>query len=322
MKRRYVVLVIAWFVSFFLASPSVGLVTGAEEDASDGEKYALLIGSYDLMYQDRFKDNYGYTLQSGGDYTQPCQHCYGQTPYFKDIPFVMKDMLIEDFGWPEDHILLLYQEEAKKANIMAGLDWLLSNDKEGNTFLVDWEMHGSFVDQVYVQRDAWFGAIWRDEPGVDEMAMAYDSDPYGTHNFVYDDELRYLFGGDELEATWIWIFGNCYSEGLGDDFQGKNKVILCADGEQEMTITADPETHMHLFEYYVMKALQGETGVNIPYCDLDMDPDADQNGAVSMEEAFHWTVAALEHTDATIIAWGLGFAHPVMFDGVTGEVHL
>jgi hypothetical protein len=322
MNRKSIVLVATGFLVCFLVAPSVSIVAVAQKNAVQGEKYALLIGSYELMYQDRFKDNYGKTVSSGGAYTQPCQKCYGQTPYFKDIPFAMKDMLIGEFGWPEDHILLLYQEEATKANIMAGFDWLLSNDEAGNTLLVDWEMHGSFVDQVSVQRDAWFGAIWGDETGVDEMAMAYDSDPYGTHNFVYDDELRYLFGGDDLKGTWIWIFGNCYSAGLGDDFQGKNKVILCADGEHEMTITADPETHMHLFEYYVMKALHGETGANIPYCDLDMNPDSDGNGAVSIEEAFHWTLAALANTDQTIIALGMGPSNPVMFDGVTGETYL
>ena len=310
------------FLVLLLMSTSVCLLYG--EPADDGSnKYALLIGGYELQYQDRFEENYGIKVSTGGEYTKGYQVCYGQTPYFKDIPYAMKDMLINYFGWKEENILLLYEEEATKQNIIDGLLWLLEHDEEGNILLVDWEMHGSFVDQPTVQRNAWFdSAIWGDEEGVDEMAMAYDSDPYGGTNFVYDDELRYLFGGDDLKGTWVWLFGCCYSEGLGDDFQGKNKVILCSDGEHEMTITADPETGMHLFEYYVMKALQGETGENIPYCDLNVNPDFNEDGKVSVEEAFNWTLLASDQTEQTIIAWGDGPANPVMFDGVEGETYL
>lgn len=309
-----------------LTTSGAGIIVGAAADTetiSNENKYALLIGSYGLGYLDEWEDKaHGIEAVTGGEYTKPTVAGYGEQPYFADVPFTTRDLLVNEYGWLEENIRILFEEEATKVNVMAGLEWLLEHDEEGNMLLVEWEMHGSFCVQSDVQLNAWFGADPKDELGMDEMAMTYDADPYTMENWVFDDELRYLFGGDDLQGTWVWLFGNCYSEGIGDDFQGENKIILCACSEHEATITSDPETGMHLFEYYILSALQGETGESLWYCNLDMDPDANADGIVSVEEAFYWTQLALEHTEYEIFGYPSAVTHPVIFDGVEGETCL
>ena len=323
--RKGVATAVAGMMAALLIVSGAGLMVGAadSEAISNENKYALLIGSYGLGYLEEWENKgHGIVNVTGGEYTKPMVAGYGEQPYFEDVPFATRDLLVNEYGWLDENIMILFEEEATKQNIMAGLNWLLGLDAPGNMLLVEWEMHGSFCVQEDVQANAWFGADPDDELGMDEMAMTYNADPYTMENWVFDDELRYLFGGDDLEGTWVWLFGNCYSEGIGDDFKGENKIILCACSEHEATITSDPETGMHLFEYYVLSALAGETGENIWYCDMIMDPDANGDGAISLEEAFVWTQAAQENTAFEIFGYAKAVTHPVMFDGVDTETYL
>lgn len=128
----------------------------------------------------------------------------------------MKSELIE-FGYPSDNIKLLLNRRATAQAITDAIDWLISNEKDGDEVVFFYSGHG------YRALDGeWDDDIEKD--GYDEMIVSHDF--YG----LPDGWFRQKFAAVE-STKFALMFGSCHSGGMfddDDDLQGTGRVIASA----------------------------------------------------------------------------------------------
>ncbi len=120
----------------------LALIVGAAQRPASAEKWALMVG-VNKYASPRIPELRGCT---------------------NDI-LLMKGLLTRSFGFKEDHIRVLFDQDATKTRILAEIDnWLVKNAKPGDVALLEFSGHGSQIPDDN-----------RDEPdGLDQSLCPYD----------------------------------------------------------------------------------------------------------------------------------------------------
>jgi hypothetical protein len=105
-------------------------------------------------------------------------------------------LLIDQYGFAKNGVMVLTDAQATKANIMAGIKKLLAGAKSGDVLVFQNSSHGTYV----ADEDA-------DEERFDEALCPYDC----ADNLIVDDELRGLFAGLGKGVSLTVIADNCHS---------------------------------------------------------------------------------------------------------------
>ena len=105
-------------------------------------------------------------------------------------------LLIEHFDFPESGVKVVLDSEATKANMVAGIEELISGAQAGDVLVFTNSSHGSYV----AERGG-------DEPRYDEILCPYDV----AENVLRDDELRRLFAGLPEGVALTVISDSCFS---------------------------------------------------------------------------------------------------------------
>ena len=110
----------------------------------------------------------------------------------------MKDVLQRYYGFGETDVRLLLNEDATRAGILAGLDWLVEGAQSDDVLVFAYSGHGSQVDD-----DS--GDEWECR---DEILIPYDHD---WNNALRDDDLKRKFDPVPLQANLTFISDSCHS---------------------------------------------------------------------------------------------------------------
>lgn len=105
-------------------------------------------------------------------------------------------LLIDQYGFAKNSVMVLTDAQATKANIMAGIKKLLAGAKSGDVLVFQNSSHGTYV----ADEDG-------DEERFDEAICPYDC----ADNLIVDDELRELFGGIGKGVSLTVIADSCHS---------------------------------------------------------------------------------------------------------------
>jgi hypothetical protein len=210
--------------------------------------------------------------------------------------------------WGQDHVKLLTNSQATKANIRAAiLDWLAPLENSGDVIL--------FYFSGEEQSD-----------GSYETICPYDILTSSWANNIYDYELNTWLGNLQ-SGKQVIILDCCYaggfiSRGKGVKFDssatgvpGKFAKQLSKGGRVVLTSSTgtesswDTEELRHgVFTYYLLKAFSWLEVV-----------DSDSNGQISAEELFEY---AEPRTVAYTSAFDSTTQHPQMSDGYSGDLNL
>ena len=105
-------------------------------------------------------------------------------------------LLTEHFDFPESDVKIMLDSEATKANMVAGIEELISGAQSGDVLVFTNSSHGSYV----AERGG-------DEPRYDEILCPHDV----AQNVLRDDELRKLFAGLPEGVALTVISDSCFS---------------------------------------------------------------------------------------------------------------
>jgi hypothetical protein len=106
------------------------------------------------------------------------------------------EILVSHYDFARDDVKLIFDEEATKENIMAGLDDLLAGATAGDVLVFTNSSHGTYVADTS-----------GDEPMYDEALCPYDC----ADNLIVDDELRVLFEDLPRGVHLTVISDSCFS---------------------------------------------------------------------------------------------------------------
>jgi len=301
-----VTLLLGSYLTAVSASPPTG-------EGSPENKYALLCASTTFLYLLDYPESARHT----------CIKCYGPLPYADQEVYEVRDILVDDYGWLEDHFTILINEDNTKARVMQEIESLKQYDSPDSLFLIVLCGHGWVVEDEDGDEAAYpnIGNRQGNDP-FDECWQPYDGIPGGQGDaanmvdFIIDDEFKLLFDSLEFQGKLVVQFFSCCGSGLIEDIAGPNRLALgCGDGDKL-------EMHWWMVHGYNWLALSGCTGVEFPEIDLDMNPDSNGDGKISVEESYYWAVAANEATDPNVVGWGGGPVGLYMVDGIEGETFL
>ena len=108
--------------------------------------------------------------------------------------------LIQSENWDQDHIKLLWKQNATRENIFSALSWLQSSSDENDIVLFSVDCHGVYMDGTF--------GIWPQDGGANGM--------------ITIEELKYQF--DKINAQGhCLIFDCCFSGNFADPT--KNNLI-------------------------------------------------------------------------------------------------
>jgi len=185
--------------------------------------------------------------------------------------------------WGEDHIKLLVDSEAAKANIHDAIyNWLDPREDEDDVVLFFFSGHGS---RGYL--------------------CPYDSLTDSYANNIRGEELDSWL--DTLDSNKVVVvLGTCYAGGFISDLWGSGRVILASSDANESSWENMALGH-GVFSYYLLEAFD-----NLELVDTNGDYE------ISAEEIFYYVepkVVAFEE------AWGED-QHPELGDGYVGQLGL
>jgi hypothetical protein len=106
------------------------------------------------------------------------------------------ELLTGHYGFPQADVKLLLDNQATKANVMAGLNALLAGAKSGDVLVFTNSSHGTYVTDTS-----------GDEAMYDEAMCPYDC----AESLIVDDELRELFSGLGKGVRLTVISDSCHS---------------------------------------------------------------------------------------------------------------
>jgi hypothetical protein len=261
--------------------------------------------------------------------------CYDRT-------IELHDMLVQQFGFLEDHITMLINESDTKANFLNAIRDLKTHDGP-NSLLFLWTIEHGF--EVH---DA--GSLIPDSPDTDRspvpgvesycngistvdapnrylrttgnlpwdhILMFHDSIPGGQGkytnmvNFVTEDEFKLLLDELDFQARFVYFNVQCYGSGFGEGLKGPNRIIISPANADLHQAAGGKHTAL------LFCALQGGM-TNIPaWCPYRASADLNGDGRISVEEVYFWIAAASAATPAS--------ARPsfvYMWDGIPEETFL
>lgn len=170
-------------------------------------------------------------------------------------------------GWREDHIVLLTDRDATRANIEAGIEWLAMKTDEASVAVFSYAGHTK----------QWFG---RDVDGdgeiPDEALWPSDNDQ------IPDGELSRRLA--EVRAGRMWInIAACEAAGYDDDLQRPGRLLTFSSQEDEKSYENVATSLSVWSQFLVRDAMTAGLG------------DADLDGDVTVEEAFAHAVGPAAH---------------------------
>lgn len=133
----------------------------------------------------------------------------------------MKDLLQRYYGFPDEGIRLLLDEEATLAGIKAGLEWLAQDGAESGAVRVfHFSGHGAYVaDQS------------GDEPdGRDECLVPYD---YRSAGMLTDDTLKTLYDRFPRTGNLTLVMDSCHSGSVQKALDVVYRFLPVSAEEQE-----------------------------------------------------------------------------------------
>jgi len=185
--------------------------------------------------------------------------------------------------WGEDHIRLLLDDEATKANILAAIDWTAGKEDANDTVLLFFSGHGT----------------------EDGHLVTYDA--YNLETCISRSELD--SGLDELDSKRIAIildtcFAGLFEPSLGDD----GRVVLMSSRSNELSWEIEMLEN-NVFSYYILEAINNFDAA-----------DANSDYELSAEEVFKY---AEPKTVSNWLLLLVGIKqHPVISDRFSGELSL
>ena len=206
----------------------------------------------------------------------------------------MYTVLTTNYGFAEDHIKILLNNEAKADKIDKAIKWMMGWENSTSTVVFLFSGHG------YQAPDDWDGDIEGD--GIDECIVSWDM--YGiTDGYIAD-----LFASFESQKTMVW-FGSCFSGGM-DDISTRSTFfgVLCAACQEEQYGYDVYEMGNTLFGYYYI-----DEGM------LQGFGDNNNDDVVTVEEAFNYAKPLVEDFVAKN---GLTPSEPYISDKYFGDLHL
>jgi hypothetical protein len=157
----------------------------------------------------------------------------------------LREMLVDNFGFPADNIVLLTDEEATRENILAKLDGFGAKLHRDDLFVFAYSGHGTlFPDAYSEEQDETEALHFPNDPRNDNKPFfedgKYDAaicpvDSRGTssgkpwHNLILDDELYARFSKYAAQGTFInYLTDSCFSGTQGRDLY-KTRSLKLAD---------------------------------------------------------------------------------------------
>ena len=129
---------------------------------------------------------------------------------------MMKEVLIEKFGFTTGKIQILLSDQATRSAIHESLQWLAAEAKPGDVVLFYFSGHGS---QVPDQPDA---NAWDEADGLDETICPYDLQLGDKASHIRDDELSEWLKAINTDHLAI-IFDSCPSGTAAQDLAFVNR---------------------------------------------------------------------------------------------------
>ncbi|MFC1998249.1 caspase domain-containing protein [Chloroflexota bacterium] len=210
----------------------------------------------------------------------------------------MKQALMEEYGYAEQNIYMLLNEQAKFEAIYQSIMWLASTTNEHSSVTFFYSGHGGSAP------DLWGLDADVEDDGYDEGIISHDWVP------ISDGVLKEWFSYVQARK-FSMIYDCCYSGGMfddDDDLQAEGRVIVSACKADQLTYDV-LEWNNTLFGYILIDLgiLNGLAEVRRP--------------GVSMEEA--WAYAGPIVTEFTLPYGGipgLTITEPQIYDGYSGQL--
>ena len=94
----------------------------------------------------------------------------------------IRQLLVDIFGFPEENIRILTDNEVTKERILTEWKWLTRNARPGDNLVFHFSGHGSYVTDADGDED----------DGADELLCLYDMDFGDPNTYLLDDDMRKL----------------------------------------------------------------------------------------------------------------------------------
>jgi metacaspase-1 len=117
-------------------------------------------------------------------------------------------------GFPPANIRILTNQNAKRANIITYLNWLLANSKSGDSLAFYYSGHGTRVANVGTDLEI---------DGLDEAIVPHD---YSTAGVLKDDDFKAIFDSKLKRGVNLEVIFDCCHSGTG------TRNFNFIDGEQ------------------------------------------------------------------------------------------
>ncbi len=115
--------------------------------------------------------------------------------------------------------------------------------------------------------------------------VSWDEELCSWGGSIYDDSLTTMLLGLKYHRLII-VMEQCFSGGFLRDLAGNNRIIISASTQYESSWSMGPSYTYNEFSYHFTSALNGKQPDG-----TTVDADADNDGEVSMVEAFNYAVS-------------------------------
>ncbi len=205
---------------------------------------------------------------------------------------LMADTLVQESGFPADHVKVLIGSEAIKGKVEQAIrGWLVQQASPEDLAIVYFSGHGDFVtDRNYDEQD-----------GVDEALLPYDARQGQAYSYIVDDDFNLWLSGVHAKRVVV-VLDSCYSgeasktakaqsrnveradatpktgkrDGILEDLASERQVTLTASAGREQAYEFSELGH-GVFTYYLAEALGGKA-------------DTDEDKRISLDEAFRYVL--------------------------------
>jgi uncharacterized caspase-like protein len=106
-------------------------------------------------------------------------------------------------GFPPANIRILTNQNAKRANIIAYLNWLMANTKSGDSLAFYYSGHGTRVANIGADLEI---------DGLDEAIVPHD---YSTAGVLKDDDFKAIFDNNLKRGVNLEVIFDCCHSGTG-----------------------------------------------------------------------------------------------------------
>ena len=190
-------------------------------------------------------------------------------------------------AWGEEHIKLLLDSEATKANVREAIDWLASNKDANDTVLFYFAGHGETRKAQIAPYNAYYAKTWITSSELSGWLRALDSERI------------------------VIILDTCYAGRFETSLSDSGRVVLMssrADEESWVSQWEYDDEWYNIFTYFLLEALS-----EFDYADDNWDYE------LSAEELFRYA----EHEVVFVTEdWKQPIQHPVLSDQYPGELSL